>query len=621
MDEERDQAPGSAQYTRAIKQSMRQAIIIAYDNYPDVVHSAQVCLESFIKTERVLTTNRYPREHYVQEQHCLVAIDYADRIAKKRFNFLDAREDLGNLAVLYEEFVSRDPRAAVTSLRLFRALVQIISELASLIENQTRVQITNWQSVLEFYAIPVTSSVKTEDIANLLPRVSQITEIKVLGAGGFGAIYHVRVGNINLSGKLVPTAKFKTTKQACAEKVVGSMVNSPLLVRYHACYQTSHAYVTLMEYIRGVDLQRIIQGRTNFLNDDVNKIILAQLGLALQYLHYRGFIHRDIKPSNVMIHPTCRVQLIDFDTCKICVGRFLSGNQNSFIRRTFVEFNDGESAGTLYFLPPEILRRKPYGRAMDWWALGVTSYQLCSGKLPFRGYNEKILKERIKKGHVKYVSGATLHQELTKKLLVKFPTQRITSARFEDYKNHAWFGSVDWHRMGCIDPAPLSCFFNAHDGTFSPKADMVAHKVKAKKLLNFSQVYDLPAHEQEPLFTLLSRGFEYSMRKLHSGEMASESDMTEPFESADTNVKFSKYKFNSYLIGKNKSKIKQESISDTLNNDAFEQEVITEQQCSLDEESVKEAEQAAPIAASTDEDDLPQATLHQAAQLANTKAD
>lgn len=101
------------------------------------------------------------------------------------------------------------------------------------------------------------------------------------------------IGGIALIGKLVPCSKFKTTRQASADKLVGSIVNSPFLVKYHACFRSDQAYVTVMEYIRGVDLHRVI--KSSALSDRVNKIVMAQLGLALQYLHYRGFIHRDVK--------------------------------------------------------------------------------------------------------------------------------------------------------------------------------------------------------------------------------------------------------------------------------------------------------------------------------------
>lgn len=113
------------------------------------------------------------------------------------------------------------------------------------------------------------------------------------GAGGFGAIYKVLISGIALIGKLVPCGKFKTTRQASADKLVGSMVNSPFLVKYHACFRSDQAYVTVMEYIRGVDLHKVL--KTGSLGDRVNKLIMAQLGLALQYLHYRGFVHRDVK--------------------------------------------------------------------------------------------------------------------------------------------------------------------------------------------------------------------------------------------------------------------------------------------------------------------------------------
>lgn len=122
----------------------------------------------------------------------------------------------------------------------------------------------------------------------LIPHIWHFT-----GAGGFGAIYKILVSGIPLIGKLVPCGKFKTTRQASADKLVGSMVNSPFLVKYHACFRSDQAYVTIMEYIRGVDLHKVL--KVSALGDKINKLIMAQLGLALQYLHYRGFIHRDVK--------------------------------------------------------------------------------------------------------------------------------------------------------------------------------------------------------------------------------------------------------------------------------------------------------------------------------------
>lgn len=54
-----------------------------------------------------------------------------------------------------------------------------------------------------------------------------------------------------------------------------------------------------------------------------------------------------------------------------------------------------EIAGTPPYMAPEVHCRKAYGRAMDWWSLGITLYKLMIGRVPFRGQNEVTLKVRI----------------------------------------------------------------------------------------------------------------------------------------------------------------------------------------------------------------------------------
>lgn len=68
----------------------------------------------------------------------------------------------------------------------------------------------------------------------------------------------------------------------------------------------------------------------------------------------------------MMIMVGCRVKLIDFDTAKVCIGKYAKRLLKTFFERTNNEFNDGELAGTISYMAPEMLNNVEYGRAVDW---------------------------------------------------------------------------------------------------------------------------------------------------------------------------------------------------------------------------------------------------------------
>ena len=68
----------------------------------------------------------------------------------------------------------------------------------------------------------------------------------------------------------------------------------------------------------------------------------------------------------MMITAGCRVKLIDFDTAKVCIGKYDKRKSWGFLQRTAKEFESGEIAGTLTFMAPEIFKNTGYGRALDW---------------------------------------------------------------------------------------------------------------------------------------------------------------------------------------------------------------------------------------------------------------
>lgn len=59
----------------------------------------------------------------------------------------------------------------------------------------------------------------------------------------------------------------------------------------------------------------------------------------------------------------------------------------SFFQLTSTEFRDRQTAGTLYYMSPELLEKEPYGRGCDWWSMGILLFKIIVGRFPFRGKN------------------------------------------------------------------------------------------------------------------------------------------------------------------------------------------------------------------------------------------
>lgn len=124
----------------------------------------------------------------------------------------------------------------------------------------------------------------------------------------------------------------------------------------------------VMRYLPGGTLADLIEGHLPDLPRVVQ--IVGQVADALDYAHERGIIHRDLKPSNVLLDSNGNAYLADFGIARVQeASTTLTGSQ---------------VIGTPPYVAPEMVRRgEPITHAVDIYALGVMTYQMLTGELPY----------------------------------------------------------------------------------------------------------------------------------------------------------------------------------------------------------------------------------------------
>src|SRR3954449_798854 len=124
----------------------------------------------------------------------------------------------------------------------------------------------------------------------------------------------------------------------------------------------------VMEYVDGNSCAELLRDRGAMAPRDAVDI-LTQACRGLDYAHRNGVVHRDVKPGNLLVNTDGVVKLADFGIAKAA--------EQSDITKV------GSVLGTAAYLSPEQARGEPAGPASDIFALGVVSYQLLAGRLPY----------------------------------------------------------------------------------------------------------------------------------------------------------------------------------------------------------------------------------------------
>ncbi|KAM6911366.1 RAC-beta serine/threonine-protein kinase-like isoform 2-T3 [Lycodopsis pacificus] len=271
---------------------------------------------------------------------------------------------------------------------------------------------------MDMFGSPSESSLEEMEVSMSKNRskvtMSDFEYLKLLGKGTFGKVILV---------------KERSTGVHYAMKILRKEVIIAKTLKY--AFQTHDRLCFVMEYANGGELFFHLS-RERVFTEDRARFYGAEIVSALEYLHSRDVVYRDLKLENLMLDKDGHIKITDFGLCK-------EGITPDATMKTF--------CGTPEYLAPEVLEDNDYGRAVDWWGLGVVMYEMMCGRLPFYNQDHERLFELILMEEIRFPRNLSPEaKSLLAGLLKKDPKQRLGGGPNDakEVMSHKFFITINW---------------------------------------------------------------------------------------------------------------------------------------------------------------------------------
>jgi serine/threonine protein kinase len=194
----------------------------------------------------------------------------------------------------------------------------------------------------------------------------------------------------------------------------------------------------------------------------------------LGYIHSKGYMFRDLKPENLLLDTSGYLKITDYGFAKkLEKGKSFTmcGTPDYLVRITprhapprqsesprvqnrgvgsfCLEVWDDADGRALWLQAPELLEQCGHNQAVDWWAMGVLVYEMCTLETPFQSNDDMQRYKNIQNLAIDWKPAAQISadgKDLIKRFLVKNPAKRLGSGSggLAKIKAHAWFKGFDW---------------------------------------------------------------------------------------------------------------------------------------------------------------------------------
>ena len=269
----------------------------------------------------------------------------------------------------------------------------------------------------------------------------------LLGRGAYGSVFLLRSRETGATQSMKALKKSELRKprrilrvrQECRILQRLSEEKAPFVCRLRQHFETPASFFFVMEYCCGGELFYHLSRMKRF-PESAARFYAAEILCGLGAIHSLDIAYRDLKPENIMLSRDGHVRIVDFGLALDSIASMTSGIVGT--------------CGTFEYLAPEVLRREVYGKAVDYWSLGMILHEMLTGLPPWYTTDKAELRDRILHADLTFPSKVSRKaRQLIEELLRRNPEERLTGAAARD---HAFFCDLDWERLAVeAVPAPF----------------------------------------------------------------------------------------------------------------------------------------------------------------------